>query len=220
METMGVFVSWIDNFAAYRRERFPLRVFLPVALGLTVASFADATPAFINAPIALATTIILLFQFRLWDDLADRLGDRARQPSRLLCRAADVSSFYVLLILSGLASAGGVLAAGRFAGFIALCVIAFLWYAAFSEQARRTIAGRHVLLLKYPAFAWLFAPAQTRTTELISSMTVIYLCSAIYELRHDQEMRSQPIARALMIVEVCALGAMAVVMFHALGESI
>ena len=64
------------------------------------------------------------------------------------------------------------------------------------------------------------APRQSRITDLLPSISIIYLCCAIYELLHDPDMRAQPMARAVMVVEFCALGGMAIVILGALGESL
>jgi len=218
--------SWIerlDNIRVYRRERFPFAVFIPVSVCLTLASFAGAAPhrglEGLVLLVALTTCILLLFQFRLWDDIADRHWDRVRHPGRVLCGPVVISSFCMLVVFCGVASAAGTLFLGRLPGFGLLCGAGLVWYGGFSQQSRQSVAGRHVLLLKYPAFVWLIGPLKRHHTGMVVAMAVVYLCAAIYELLHDSEMRSHPVGRRLMVVEICALGCI-VVAFGALGESL
>ena len=216
-----MFEFWINSIRLYRRERFPLRMFMPVAGTLTVASLAGTKPGGIFDTLGSgAMSVLLLFQFRLWDDLADRQGDCLRHPERFLCGPVGIASLYMVVVFSGLACAAALLMRGRWLEFVLVCGAALFWYAGFSEKARHSIAGRHVLLLKYPIFVWLIAPIPSLASELIASMAIVYLCCAIYELLHDRDVRSQPLARALLVVYVCALGGIAVVVLRALGESL
>src|SRR2546423_6023896 len=73
MEIVDMVKSWIENFKKYVKERFPLRVFAPLVFVLVAAAFASGIPE--RAPdliMCVFAIMILVFQFRLWDDLADR----------------------------------------------------------------------------------------------------------------------------------------------------
>src|SRR5438034_7604770 len=73
---------------AYLHERFQLRIFGPAAFGIVVAAGWAGTAAITPGTLAIATacSILLLLQFRLWDDLEDRDRDAATHPERLMVR--------------------------------------------------------------------------------------------------------------------------------------
>jgi hypothetical protein len=211
MEIGDMFVSWIENSIRYITERFPLRLFALLVVGLTVASFAGGrATASLNFTVSLIAGTVLVFHFRLCDDLADRRYDQTHSPGRVLSRAERLHWFYQLLALSTLACLALLLILGHkplvFAG---LNAAALIWYAAVPIQWRQSIPGRHVLLLKYPIFVWLIAP-QPHRGEIRLSMTIVYLCCAIYELFHDGGMRAKRAARMVMALEICLLGGIAV----------
>ena len=71
----------------YLRERFRLRLFIPLAL--LIAAAAIVPPAsWTSFAIDFAVALLLLAQFRMWDDLADRGRDRIEHPGRVLVRDA------------------------------------------------------------------------------------------------------------------------------------
>src|SRR5437667_469056 len=95
---------------AYFRERFPLRIFGPAAVGIGAASsWASTTPPTPATVIyATAFSALLVLQFRLWDDLEDRARDTATHPERLLVRtkAAPYRRALMLLALANVALCG------------------------------------------------------------------------------------------------------------------
>ena len=206
-----MFVSWIENSVRYISERFPLRVFAPLVMALTVAAFAGGSArGSLNFAVSLIAGAVLVFHFRLCDDLADRRYDQTHHPGRILPRAERLHWFYQLLALSTLASLALLLLLGHeLLVFAGLNAAALFWYAAVPIQWRHSIPGRHVLLLKYPAFVWLIAP-QPHRGEVRLSMIIVYLCCAIYELFHDGGIRTTPAARVVMGLEICLLGGIAV----------
>ena len=176
-----MFKSSTETLIRYRRERFRWRVFGPVAVVLTVA----AIPAPLLFPLSFLAVMLVLFQFRLWDDLADRDYDLIHHPHRVLSQCDRASSFYGLVVAAALTSSVLLLLLSRpIAPFLLLCGATLLWYAQVPGRTRRTILGRHVLLLKYPAFVWLIAPAHP--PQLFVSMFIVYVSSAVYEVLHDR----------------------------------
>ena len=104
-----------------------------------------------------------------------------------MSRVERVFGFQLFVFLS--ASANFILLSllGRsYLPFLALNAAALLWYGAIAGTWRRKIAGRHLLLLKYPAFVWLIAPVQRPGAELLVSMSIVYICCSIYEVFHDR----------------------------------
>src|SRR5262249_37451797 len=144
--------SSINDLLHYCRERFQVRVFAPVAVVLTLASFSAMTPQnLMPGLLSLALSFSLLFQFRLWDDLADRAGDCIRHPERVLCGPVQLKWFYGTVIVLCLFNFILLWFIHHAIEFTVLCTLTALWYFAFSERRRLSIAGRHLLLLKYPA---------------------------------------------------------------------
>src|SRR5438128_2339903 len=97
---IAVSSTWsITELLHYRRTRFPLRRFLPLALLLTLAASTvdEAVTGWLVLQ-RLLLVLLWLFQLRLEDDLADRERDRRDHPDRVLVRA-DSRPFLVLLVL-------------------------------------------------------------------------------------------------------------------------
>ena len=116
---------------------------------------------------------------------ADRDYDLIHHPHRVLSQCDRASSFYGLVVAAALTSSVLLLLLSRpIAPFLLLCGAKLLWYAQVPGRTRRTILGRHVLLLKYPAFVWLIAPAHP--PQLFVSMFIVYVSSAVYEVLHDR----------------------------------
>jgi hypothetical protein len=173
---------------AYWRERFDLRIFLPAAAVIAGAAQVgharlDPTGLIVDA----ASTLALLAQFRLWDDLADRERDRREHPDRVLPRAADVTPFAAacvwlgILNLSVAAWGGGTLSASLLA---LLDAAAAVWYAA--RPAGRTAASDLVLLAKYPAFVLIVAEAPAGSGwALAASAGLVYVAACAFEIWHD-----------------------------------
>ena len=206
--------SWVDGSILYARERYPFRVFVPIAVGLALAGLTDewlqstqGSHGSLEFLVSVVVTVTMMFQFRLWDDLADQPYDRIHHPTRVLSKTSTLAPFALNVALAGMVSVILlVLAEANYLGFVLLNLAATVWYIAIPIDWRRSIAGRHVLLLKYPVFVFLLVPVENRKATLILSMAAVYLCSAIYELFHDGDIRSRPAAQALMFTEVCLLG--------------
>jgi 4-hydroxybenzoate polyprenyltransferase len=173
----------------YRRERLPIRLIAPLSTGLALASASAARGGTGLTVLQDAGLMALLLgQFRLWDDLADRLRDRQFHPGRVLVRATSVVVPRVACGLLALLTAGllaltypdltGLLA------FVTVAAAALSWYA---RRAGRTTLGDHVVLAKYPAFVTIVALARgiDRPLLLLASATAVYFAACVYEAVHD-----------------------------------
>ena len=207
-----MFESWVDRAIQYLRERYPLRVFLPVATGLTMLAFVDEGPkAWLDFLLTLLTVLAMVFQFRLWDDLGDQPYDRFHHPRRVLSRASELSLYWQTVAGFGIFNLALVMLLDRrYLWLAAFNALALLWYEIVHIEWRRSIPGRHLTLLKYPAFILSIAPGSGFGSRLILSMAAAYLCGGIYELFHDGEMRSQPAARRLAVTEAFLLATVAI----------
>jgi 4-hydroxybenzoate polyprenyltransferase len=172
---------------AYWIERFSPRVFGPAAAFIALAGqeFAPFDPRqWANATL---TTILLLAQFRLWDDLADRDRDRAAHPERVLVRTHAAIPFVaagLVLAVLNLVLAGS---SGRGIDGVLACVLlnaaAAAWYA--WRPARRTVATDLVLLLKYPWYVIVVAGSGVSTPQIAFGALATYIAACAYEFWHD-----------------------------------
>src|SRR5437870_9734138 len=87
METEVLWNWSLEELIRYRRSRVPLRLYLPLAVFLTIAAqLTGRQGTILTLLIDLALAGTMLFQFRLWDDLTDRERDRLEHPERVLVR--------------------------------------------------------------------------------------------------------------------------------------
>jgi len=182
-----------DMFAAYLSERFKPAIFGPAA---TVHAAAAVWAAGTGVQAAsLATTfglaVLLLLQFRLWDDLEDRERDRRLHPSRVLVRADPAPFRYACMMLAAanlvlLVIAGSPAAAQ---GLICLDVLFWIAYGPVRRRLSDRIWRFQILLLKYPVFVGLLAVAAGTPIRmrLFMSAAAVYLCACAYEALHDRQ---------------------------------
>jgi hypothetical protein len=172
---------------AYWRERFPLRLFLPVAAALAIAAGVgvEGNPGRTAADTACAS--MLLAQFRLWDDLADLESDRRNHPDRVLAAAPDTTPFVATCVWLAILN---LLVAALRAGVLGACLTASLdaaaaiWYTA--RPTARTAATDLARLTKYPIFVLLLASAAgPLSSRLALSAGATYLAACVYEIWHD-----------------------------------
>jgi hypothetical protein len=174
--------------AEYLRERVPLRVFGPVAIGLlAAASWASPGPVAALA-VAAALDALLLLQFRLWDDLEDRERDRITHPHRVLVRA-DAAPLRKMVFLLG-ATSVAIAASVASPAAMGLTLLNAGFHAAY-RGARRRISDRRwrfsILLVKYPIFVTVLATVTgtPRPGRLVVAAAVSYLVACAYEILHD-----------------------------------
>ena len=182
METSVSSASFAEPLAAWLGERMPPRLY-GLAAGVILAGAAvGGSPTWLWLPCAVATLILLLLQFRLWDDLADVPRDRVEHPERFLPRCASFAPFHAALGAAGIA---GLLAVGFLSGLyaalalVALNAAAALWYR--RAPARRT--GSLLVLAKYPVFSALIAPAPLDPPALAAACIAVYLAFCAHEWR-------------------------------------
>lgn len=206
MEITALSKSWTSDWSRYLATRF---VSLPMAallLLLLATSWCVSLPtgAFeVLTDLAIAT--LLLLEFRLWDDLSDVQIDRARHPNRVLPRSAHLASFWWLLAI--VATLAGVVAAWSrtwqgIAAFVAIHLLLAAWY----RMPRRTVwetANYHFVLLKYPAFVVVLSMRHGASwgVTLIIALLSIYLALCVYEVWHDDRLRSRRVSRTIAGLE-------------------
>jgi hypothetical protein len=171
----------------YWIERFPLYLFLPTAALLALAAQATVSPDAMRWARETAVALLLLAQFRLWDDIADRERDRVAHPGRTLIQAPGAAPFVLACLALATINAACVAAVGGFrgvSGLIALDAAALVWYV--GRPAQRTVARDLVLLSKYPAFVLVLAVGSTPALSDVGLPALgIYLAACAYEMWHD-----------------------------------
>lgn len=172
---------------AYLRERFRLAFFGPIACVLALGALGRFAE-----PLVLVTTaaagLLLLAEFRIWDDVADRRKDAVEHPDRVLVRAENhqrVVELGIALLPLNLA-----IAALRDPSFVSVALLAFLHAALgtyYLLRRGRTVLGDQVLLAKYPAFVCILAGDRVFTSPLPVAVAaaLIYVAASVYEAWHD-----------------------------------
>ena len=170
---------------AYLRERFHLRLFAPLALAIALvaaASGAHWATVVVDAGFAL----LLLAQFRLWDDLADRPRDAVTHPDRVLVRAGEVTP--AIGFCGALAVLNICLAVWRDGMSVAILgglnLAAGAWYLSASSRDPVYVP---VLLTKYPAFVFVVAGGRLAEAPLpvVAGAAALYVVVCAYEAWHD-----------------------------------
>jgi hypothetical protein len=167
----------------YWAERFPPVLFVPAAVLIALAARAGNLPGLADV----ARALLLLGQFRLWDDLADRERDRRAHPERLLVSAASATPFS---LLCGLLGAINIAISAYVDGLVAAVLLVLLNAAAAAwytwRPARRTAAGDLVLLTKYPAFVMVLASGSPApSSHVFLTAAFIYGGACAFEIWHD-----------------------------------
>ena len=217
--------SWNIELLRYLRTRIPVAVFFPVALFLNVAALAvgrSSEPASFLWSTGLA--LLLVLQFRLWDDLVDVERDRHTHPSRLLCRAESLTGFHVLLgvffVLNGfwISQLGGII---PLLVFWLYSLLLGLWYWLRPSRSPGRDYGYHVVLTKYPLFVYLLSGnSSSANLRLLLSLLLVYFCLGVYELLHDCRLRRLPSSRTLLGIEMSVLVGVSLLMTLVFLESL
>lgn len=213
MEIVAWSGSPTNDLGRYLRTRVPVRIYLPLAVFLTVAGQAGGRPrGLLGLSFLVALAYVLVLGLRLWDDLIDREEDRRRCPDRILSQAGSVRVFRGFLIVAfAVASAmvaSGEGSAARLSAVAILCGALFVWYRVRGSGRTGRIINCHLVLLKYPVIVYVLgSPSrESHLAHLLTAMALVYLCFCIYEVLHDADLRAAPGARAALTLEMWALG--------------
>lgn len=172
---------------AYLRERFRLSLFGPLALAL--AASALGRPASVWAfSLASLGGLLLLAQFRIWDDFADRPTDAISHPERVLVRAASRAP--LLGLGMGLLAINVGMASGRDATLLSILLLAALHTVLggyYLLRRGRTVLGDQLLLAKYPAFVCILAGERLLVSPVPVALAaaLVYGAASAYEAWHD-----------------------------------
>jgi 4-hydroxybenzoate polyprenyltransferase len=172
----------------YWSERFPARLFVPVAAAIAAVAQASGVTSAARWAIATAIALLLLAQFRLLDDLADRHRDRASHPERVLAARARVTDFKVLCATLAAMNVVLLFLWSGWPGAASLLVFnagALAWYA--WRPLQRAAGSDLVPLCKYPAFVLLLAfPTARSLSNVWLAALAAYAIACAYEVWHDR----------------------------------
>lgn len=186
-------MSTRELVTGYLHERFPMRVYVPLAAVLVLFAGAGARPMPSGswALHAFVMIVPLLLTLRIVDDVADRTHDRSRHPARITVRTADVQP---LLGLAGAALAVAAAAAllRRTPPSSALLLGATVsglaaWYAVRASLGAGRMLNTLIVLLKYPAIVVAAAPMPMGGTVAALAVTA-YLGVLLHDLADDPDL--------------------------------
>lgn len=166
---------------AWFLERFTLHLFVPLAVVIGLVASGASRSVFADAGFAL----LLLVQFRLWDDLADRSADAIGHPERVLVRAPSVTG--AIAFCGALAVLNICLAVWRDGSGLAVATLALLdgllaaWY-----LSRRSLSA-WLPLVKYPVMLAVVAGGRIAAVplQMLVAAAVLYAAVCAYEAWHD-----------------------------------
>jgi 4-hydroxybenzoate polyprenyltransferase len=172
---------------AYLAERFPPTLFLSAAAAISAAAHFSGAHQDACVVLDAFMSLLLIAQFRLWDDLADREHDRRHHPNRVLVRAQRTTRFVAICLLFAEINFVAAWLRSGVPGIIALGFLNLavgLWYT--FRPRRRTPVGDFVVLAKYPAFVLVLSAAPlTPTTAALWSALTAYAAACLYEIAHN-----------------------------------
>lgn len=191
METEVSSSSAAADLIAYGRERIvrwrvAALAFLIVGLAFYVEEPGGALDALARTGLAL----LLIAQFRLWDDLADRGYDSVHHPTRVLVRSRATGWFWAAFALLAMAAAAaiGILRSGPAALQIYPGLMVLLAGVYHGPLRLPRVIRAQLVLLKYPAFVLLLAAPGFSTPALLAGV-VAYLVLSVFEWYDDPGLR-------------------------------
>jgi|MudIll2142460700_1097286.scaffolds.fasta_scaffold33296_3 hypothetical protein len=176
---------------AYLQERFPFRVFGPATLLLlALAALSIEAPQPGRGLVMAVLVVLLVLQFRLWDDLEDRDRDARDHPERVIVRLPPGQFWQALAVLSFVNIGLALASRERWAliGLLALdvaAVAAYRWLRAYVGEA---LWSRGILLAKYPAIVAIAALAGGTVSRprLAAACLAAFAIAHVYERAHTR----------------------------------
>lgn len=196
--------SFRKDLAAYVGSRLAIaRIALLWLVLSACAVWLSPALSFASAIFGIALMAILITQFRLWDDLADRNVDAVNHPQRVLVNTPHIQRF---TYLCGGLCMPAVIALSYFdkthlLGYSVLLVAMVIFYA--TRLALPRLIRAHLVLFKYPIFIWLCA-WNANPMQSLRYGTAVYLALCLYEIASDAVLRTGKIWCWLVVVEVVA----------------
>jgi hypothetical protein len=130
---------------------------------------------------------VLLFPFRLLDDLYSIEEDRRKAPERMLCRVEDLRPFWVILyaeFLVNLSLLFLLFGPLRWVRYLVLFGAIHSWYL-IATSVPGLSRLFYVPLLKYPMLVWVVSSASAFSQRIWISQLLVFGAFLIYEVLHD-----------------------------------
>lgn len=182
MEIAVSSTSFPDDLVRYASNRLLTGRIVPLWLVIAAcAAGISRGPTVMSSLAGALLAALLLTQFRLWDDLADRAHDAAMHPERVLVltahgrRFAQVGAALALPIAALLAVGFGAVHVIVYGVLVAAMAVV---YATCGVDTSRLLRS-HLVLLKYPVFIGLCARFPDIALLLRVGATFYILMSAI-----------------------------------------
>jgi len=194
---------------------------------LCTASLATGWPAAASTWILnIVLAILLVMQFRLWDDLSDVDSDQSFYPERVLCQAKSLVRFRIVL---GLLFAVNVTLLAAYKSerslitFLVLNFLVLAWYSVRGRVRFGSVFSQTIVLLKYPVFVYLLGSHAGGPERMLNSsyaMSLTFLCFCIYELLHDNRVGPIKHVQKWLMIELVAMVLVGILMLKdLLGRS-
>jgi len=171
---------------AYFAERFRASFYLPLAVVIAIGSAAGHYGA-AGLALDILAALLLLVEFRLWDDLADRQVDAVHHPERVLVNSSSLPFIALCTVLAIVNLTAAALRPGATLSVSLLACLHAVLAAWYWRRTRRTIAGDQLLLTKYPAFVVAIAGERAAVAPVTIAVAaiVLYAVASLYEAWHD-----------------------------------
>lgn len=184
---MPVLSQFTTDFTAYSKQRlFQPRIVLLIGLLWAAALWVELTISWPDAVVRSLILGLLMLEFRLWDDLADRAFDQLHHSDRILGRIPDIASFRTVLWGALVATAVLTvvfLGAWSFGLFVALVLSFHVLYVDTWRVTLPRFVRTQLVLLKYPAFLTLVT--ESVSIRLLVMAALVYFLLSLNEWRDD-----------------------------------
>jgi hypothetical protein len=203
-------VSTNRLIVTYVTQRARLQALLPLSFVIAAVAWTGAGLSAFRPPEFVATVaqaLVLVFAFRIWDDIEDRRYDAANHPDRVLASSNRIAPFVVFAVALGAAGMIPAVLIARLAEQLAVINLAIIvliaWYHRRANDGP-SVANAHVVLLKYPLIAFALAPVRPRMPAIVA----LYLALCAFEVFDDPALRASTRARRIAMAEAI-VGALA-----------
>jgi len=171
------------ELVAYARERIAVPRVPALALFLAAAGFlVEPARGAADAALRVALLALLVVQFRLWADIADRDFERARHPGRVLARHRGRASAFLFVLAALTVPIVALLSAldDSARRIVAYGVLALAFAVVYGSRtsSHGRVMRKAWLLLQYPAFVLLAVP-QPSTPHALVAAAVVYLLAML-----------------------------------------
>lgn len=182
--------SAATDLLAYGRERIVRwRIIALASLIVGITLIVEAPDDTADALTRAALAALLIAQFRLWDDLADRDYDSVRHPARVLVRSTATRWFWALFTVLAVTAAGAIGVLDGVAGLSIYCGLLVLLAAVYHGPWRcQRFIRAQLVLLKYPLFILLLT-ASSHSSRGVLAGAVVYLLLSVHEWHDDPALR-------------------------------